>query len=79
MKKVSIIIPTYNEEESLPLLYDKLKEITGNLPNYIFEFLFINDGSKDKTLELIKNYRKNDSRICYVDFSRNFGQQELII
>ena len=75
MKKVSIIIPTYNEEESLPLLYDKLKEITGNLPNYIFEFLFINDGSKDKTLELIKNYRKNDSRICYVDFSRNFGQE----
>ena len=76
MKKVSIIIPAYNEEESLPLLYDKLKEITDKLlEKYEFEFLFINDGSKDKTLELIKKYREKDNRVCYVDFSRNFGQE----
>ncbi len=75
MKKISIIIPTYNEEESLPLLYDKLNEVIASMSNYEFEILFINDGSKDKTLEIIKSYREKDSRINYVDFSRNFGQE----
>lgn len=75
MKKISIIIPAYNEEESLPFLYQKLNEITSQMTSYNFEILFVNDGSKDKTLELIKEFRAKDDRYCYVDLSRNFGQE----
>ncbi len=75
MKKVTILIPAYNEEESLPYLYERLEELINSIKNYEFEILFINDGSKDKTLELIKKYRNKDSRISYVNFSRNFGKE----
>ena len=75
MKKISIIIPAYNEEESLPLLYERLDKLMNSIPNYEFEVLFVNDGSKDKTLEIIKELRERDKRICYVDFSRNFGKE----
>ena len=75
MKKISIIIPAYNEEESLPFLFEKLNEITSQMTNYDFEILFVNDGSKDRTLELIKNFRAQNDRYCYVDLSRNFGQE----
>ena len=73
MKKVSIIIPAYNEEETLPLLYERLKKLMDSINNYEFEILFINDGSKDKTLEIIKMLRSQDMRINYVNLSRNFG------
>ena len=79
MKKVSIIIPAYNEEESLPLLYDRLSKVILNLKNYEFELLFINDGSKDNTLKIIKELREKDSKISYVDFSRNFGKEVAMI
>ena len=75
MKKISIIIPAYNEEESLPILYDRINNLMSTMKNYEFEILFINDGSKDKTLEIIKEIRQKDQRICYVDFSRNFGKE----
>ena len=61
MKKISIIIPAYNEEESLPLLYDRINKLTQTMQNYEFEILFVNDGSKDKTLEIIKMFRKSDN------------------
>ena len=79
MKKISIIIPAYNEEESLPILYDRIKKLIDNMNNYEFEVLFVNDGSKDNTIELIKEMRKIDKRICYVDFSRNFGKEIAMI
>lgn len=79
MKKITIVIPAYNEEESLPFLYKRLNEVTSKIKNYEFELLFINDGSKDKTLEIIKKYRAKDSRISYVDFSRNFGKETAMI
>ena len=79
MKKISIIIPAYNEEESLPYLYDRLEKLMSNMSNYEFEILFVNDGSKDKTIEIIKKLRKKDERICYVDFSRNFGKEIAMI
>lgn len=75
MKKISIIIPAYNEEESLPFLYERLTKLIDSIENYEFEILFINDGSKDKTLEIIKEIRKNDNRFCYVNLSRNFGKE----
>ena len=75
MKKISIIVPTYNEEESLPYLKERMDKLMESMPNYDFEILFLNDGSKDRTLELIKEYREEDQRYCYVDFSRNFGKE----
>lgn len=78
-KKVSILIPAYNEEKSIPLLYDVLKQITDNLETYDWEILFVNDGSLDGTLDSIKELRRNDKRICYVDLSRNFGKEAAML
>ena len=64
MKKISIIVPAYNEEESLPFLYERLTKLIDSIENYEFEVLFINDGSKDRTLELIKEIRQKDERFC---------------
>ena len=75
MKKITIIIPAYNEEESLPPLYERLEKLMHSMEHYEFEILFVNDGSKDNTINLIKEYREKDNRICYVDFSRNFGKE----
>ena len=79
MKKISIIIPAYNEEESLPYLYERLEKVISSIENYEFEILFVNDGSKDNTIKLIKEYREKDKRISYVDFSRNFGKELAMI
>lgn len=79
MKKVSIIVPAYNEEESLPFLYERLEKLMDANKNYEFEILFVNDGSKDKTIDLIKEYREKDKRINYVDFARNFGKEIAMI
>lgn len=79
MKKIDIIIPAYNEEEALPFLFERLEKIMTENPDYQFEALFINDGSKDKTLELIKQQREKDNRISYVNFSRNFGKETAMI
>lgn len=79
MKKISIIIPAYNEEESLPMLYERLNKLMNEVSNYEFEVLFVNDGSKDKTIQIIKELREKDERICYVDFSRNFGKEIAMI
>ena len=79
MKKVTIIVPAYNEEESLPFLYERLEKLMNENTNYEFEILFVNDGSKDKTIDLIKEYREKDNRINYVDFARNFGKEIAMI
>jgi len=79
MKKISVIIPTYNEEETLPILYERFNKLMNSMLNYEFELLFVNDGSKDKTIDIIKNMREKDNRINYVDFSRNFGKEIAMI
>lgn len=75
MKLITIIIPCYNEEDVLPHLVQRLNEVTNSMTDYNFEFLFVNDGSVDGTLDLIKKYQSKDSRIKYVDLSRNFGKE----
>lgn len=75
MKKITILVPAYNEEEALPFLYERVSKIMDEMKNYEFELLFVNDGSKDNTLNEIKELRKKDKRISYVDFSRNFGKE----
>lgn len=72
---ISLIIPCYNEEAALPFLYDELCKVTAELSNYDFEFLFVNDGSRDKTLELLKELSQKDSRVVYLSFARNFGKE----
>ncbi len=74
-KLITILVPAYNEHESLPLLYDRLLKLMDDQPKYNFEVLFVNDGSKDNTLELIRFLRKKDSRINYVNLSRNYGKE----
>lgn len=78
MKKVSFIIPCYNEEEVLPLLYQRLNNVSNELKDYECEFIFINDGSKDKTEEIIENLNKNDNRVKLYSFARNFGHQAAV-
>ena len=75
MKKITILVPAYNEEEALPFLYERVSKIMDEMKNYEFELLFVNDGSKDNTLNEIKELRKKVKRISYVDFSRNFGKE----
>ena len=75
MKKITIIIPAYNEEETLEKLYERLSAVVNQIEQYEFEMLFINDGSKDKTKEILKVLRAKDSRVAYVNFSRNFGKE----
>lgn len=74
-KKISILIPAYNEQEVLTALYIRLGKLADDTPDYDFEFLFINDGSRDRTLEIIKGYASKDSRVAYVNLSRNFGKE----
>lgn len=79
LKKISILIPAYNEQEVLRHLYERLNKLAGETRGYQFEFLFVNDGSRDKTLEIIKSYAAKDPRIAYVNLSRNFGKETAMI
>ena len=79
MKKISILIPAYNEEETLRKLYDRLLTLMDRMIDYEFEILFVNDGSRDNTLKVIKNLREEDERISYLHLSRNFGKEIAMI
>lgn len=80
MKKlVTIIIPAYNEEKVLPKLFIRLDKLSQNESNYLFEFLFINDGSKDSTMKLISEKSTIDNRISYINLSRNFGKERAML
>ena len=79
MEKISIIVPCYNEEAALPLFYKELNKNIKDFPeNVYFEILFVNDGSKDKTLNVIKDLAKKDDNVKYISFSRNFGKEAAI-
>lgn len=79
MKKISIVVPCYNEESALPLFYEELQKNIKTFPKDIsFEILFVNDGSKDHTLNVIKDLAKKDSTIKFISFSRNFGKESAI-
>lgn len=75
MKTISILIPAYNEAPVLDQLMTRLGNLASNVKDYEFEFLFVNDGSKDKTLEIIKGFAEIDPRVSYVNLSRNFGKE----
>ena len=79
MKKVSILIPCYNEEASLPAMYVALKELMDTHKDYAWEVVMVNDGSHDRTIDVIKQLRRADERICYIDLSRNFGKENAML
>ncbi len=79
MKKISILIPCYNEEQSLPLLYPELVKLMDSEPNYEWELMFVNDGSRDNTLTVLQKLRGQDQRVNYVDLSRNFGKEAAML
>ncbi|MBC1561706.1 glycosyltransferase family 2 protein [Listeria booriae] len=79
MKQICILIPTYNEQEALPYLYERLNRITNQLTKYAFTFLFVNDGSTDDTLATIKKLQQQDYRVRFVNLSRNYGKEIAMI
>ena len=74
-EKISIVVPCYNEEDSLPIFYDEISKVSKEMKSLDFEFLFINDGSKDNTLNILRDLAKKDKRVRYISFSRNFGKE----
>jgi glycosyltransferase involved in cell wall biosynthesis len=78
-KKVSLLIPCYNEESTLRLLYDELVKVIDRNDRYEWEVLLVNDGSKDNTIAVIESLHRNDPRVCYVDLSRNFGKENAML
>lgn len=78
MKKISVIVPCYNEEDTIEAFYEAITEFWKNMSQYELEVIFVDDGSKDKTHELAKKISKADDRIRYTSFSRNFGKEAAI-
>ncbi len=74
-EKISIIVPCYNEEEAIPYFYEEIKKVAQEMNYVTFEYLFINDGSKDNTLEKLRELSRKDKKVRYISFSRNFGKE----
>ena len=88
MELISVIVPCYNEQESLPLFYREITAVTDgmkekyyneNISDLAFEFVFVNDGSKDDTLKLLRELSQTDKRVRYISFSRNFGKEAAML
>ena len=78
-KKLSIVVSCFNEEESLPIFYQSVTKVVEKMDNLDFEFVFVDDGSSDNTLKILKKLRSEDKRVKYVSFSRNFGKEAAMI
>ena len=79
MEKISIIVPCYNEEEAMPLFYEEISKTASTFDKVDFEFIFVNDGSRDRTLEVARELAKKDKRVRYISFSRNFGKEAAML
>ncbi|MBP3920762.1 MAG: glycosyltransferase family 2 protein [Bacilli bacterium] len=79
MDKISIIVPCYNEQEAMPLFYDEICKVAGEFKKVNFEFIFVNDGSKDGTLDVARDLAFKDKRVRFVSFSRNFGKEAAML
>ena len=74
-EKISVIVSCYNEQESIPYFYEEITKISKKMKDLDFEYLFVNDGSKDNTLKIVKELSEKDDKVKYVSFSRNFGKE----
>ena len=72
--KISLIVPCYNEQDALPIFYEEVIKIIDKM-QCEYEIIFVNDGSKDKTLEILKKFSKKNENVTYLSFSRNFGKE----
>ena len=80
MEKISVIVPCYNEEEALPLFYKEVEKVKAqDFPDKEFEYIFVDDGSKDNTLEEIKKLADENNAVHYISFSRNFGKEAAML
>lgn len=79
MKKIDVIIPCYNEEESLDLFETCIEQVFQELPEFAYSIIYVNDGSRDRTLEIIKTYAENKENVEYISFARNFGKEAGIL
>lgn len=79
MEKISVIVPCYNEEESMPLFYEEICKVADSFKHVGFEFIFVNDGSRDRTLDIARELSSKDKRVRYISFSRNFGKEAAIL
>ncbi len=79
MEKCSIVVPCYNEEEALPLFYEAVEKVTSSVPELEFEYLFVDDGSRDETFSVMKAMAEKDPRVHYISFSRNFGKEAAML
>lgn len=78
MEKCSIVVPCYNEEDALPLFYEETQKVVETMTELEFEYLFVDDGSKDGTINIMRELSGKDSNVHYVSFSRNFGKEAAI-
>ena len=76
---ISIVVPMSNEESTLEILYEELNKVTWAMPEYEFEYIFVNDGSKDKTLAVLKKLAEKDEKVKFLSFSRNFGKEAALL
>lgn len=79
MDLISIVVPCYNEEEALPPFYQAVTALAKTMPQVEFEFILVNDGSRDRTLEVMRTLASQDDRIHYLSFSRNFGKEAAML
>lgn len=79
MKTLDLIVPCYNEQESLPFFFDALSSVRNIMADTIMTLIFVNDGSRDKTLSVLRDYAKKDENIKYISFSRNFGKESAML
>ncbi len=75
MEKISVVVPCYNEQESVPFFYEEINKVEPQMADFALELIFVNDGSKDATIDVVKGYAEKDEQVKYVDFSRNFGKE----
>ena len=77
-EKISIVVPCYNEENVLPAFFQEIRKVIARMPDLDFEFMLIDDGSSDGTLDVIKAYARQNEIVKYISFSRNFGKEAAI-
>ncbi|MBE6877907.1 MAG: glycosyltransferase family 2 protein [Ruminococcaceae bacterium] len=75
MKKISVVVPCYNEQEALPIFYEETTKELTKIPDVTWEFVLVDDGSRDKTLETMQQLAEKDEKVKYISFSRNFGKE----
>ena len=75
MYTVDVVVPCFNEEAVLNMFYDESKKVFDSISNYDFRYIFVNDGSKDKTIDILRALAQKDSKVKYISFSRNFGKE----